>query len=142
MFENCGKKIQGISGFLLVVGMIATIILAIVFGKSGRHFDFWRFIAILAGGGFTVYVDALFLNGFGLIVENNEAQRIVLEQPKKVSKGDREKEILDEGGWKCVCGRVNYHYVSSCACGKNRREGEVKNRDHPKVCVNLRCGVE
>ena len=47
---------------------------------------------------------------------------------------ERQQEILDEGGWKCVCGRVNYHYVSSCACGKNRREGEVKKqiREEPQ----------
>ena len=129
MFDNCGKKIQGISGVLLVVGIIATIILAIVFGKDKwGDFDFLRFIAILAGGGITVYIDALLLNGFGVIVESNESQKTVLEQPKKESEADSEKEILDEGGWKCVCGRVNYHYVSSCACGKNRREGEVKNQ--------------
>lgn len=47
---------------------------------------------------------------------------------------ERQQEILDEGGRKCVCGRVNYHYVSSCACGKNRREGEVKKqiREEPQ----------
>ena len=128
MFDNCGKKIQGISVFALVVGIIATIILAIGFGKSGRHFDFLRFIAILAGGGFAVYVDAMFLYGFGLIVENNEAQKAELDTPKMESEADEEKRILDEGGWKCVCGRVNYHSVSSCACGKNRREGEVKKQ--------------
>ncbi|MBE6942240.1 MAG: hypothetical protein E7455_08170 [Ruminococcaceae bacterium] len=26
------------------------------------------------------------------------------------------------GGWKCTCGRVNASYVSTCACGVNRRE--------------------
>ena len=27
-------------------------------------------------------------------------------------------------GWKCTCGRVNAGYVSSCACGKNKRNVE------------------
>lgn len=54
--------------------------------------------------------------------------------PKEESKADREKRILDEGGWKCVCGDVNHNYVSSCACGRSRREGDVKNqiKEEPK----------
>ena len=128
MFQNCGKMIQRISIFVFAVGMIATIILAIAFGKdSWGKFDFLRFIAILDGGGFITYVNSLFLNGFGLIVENNEAQKYMLETPIMESSADREKEILDEGGWKCVCGRVNQNYVSSCACGKSRGEGAVKD---------------
>ena len=47
--------------------------------------------------------------------------------PAKTEK-ERQQEILDDGGWKCVCGRVNYHYVSSCACGRSKREGNVKNQ--------------
>ena len=49
------------------------------------------------------------------------------------SEKDREQEMLDNGGWRCVCGRVNYNYVSSCgACNRSRREGDVRiliNRD-------------
>ena len=30
--------------------------------------------------------------------------------------------ILPNGFWKCVCGRTNAPYISSCVCGKNKRE--------------------
>ena len=33
-----------------------------------------------------------------------------------------EKDLLNNGGWKCVCGTVNASYVSSCSCGKTKRE--------------------
>ena len=26
------------------------------------------------------------------------------------------------GGWRCVCGRVNYSYISTCACGRKRAD--------------------
>ena len=30
--------------------------------------------------------------------------------------------LLANGGWKCVCGRVNASYISSCACHRSRVE--------------------
>ena len=47
---------------------------------------------------------------------------------KEMSNYDRERNerrILESGGWRCVCGRVNNDYVSSCACGRAKREGDV-----------------
>ncbi len=35
--------------------------------------------------------------------------------------------MLDEGGWKCKCGRINYKYVSTCTCGVSKRDMETKN---------------
>lgn len=32
------------------------------------------------------------------------------------------KQMLAEGGWKCACGKVQAAYVSTCSCGKSRRE--------------------
>ena len=40
----------------------------------------------------------------------------------------REKEVLANNGWKCVCGRVNYYYQASCVCGKTRGEVEMINK--------------
>ncbi|MBE6973318.1 MAG: SHOCT domain-containing protein [Ruminococcaceae bacterium] len=30
--------------------------------------------------------------------------------------------MLNEGGWKCSCGKVQASYVSSCSCGKSKQE--------------------
>ncbi len=33
-----------------------------------------------------------------------------------------EKKVLASGGWKCICGRVNAAYVSTCYCGRNKSD--------------------
>lgn len=32
------------------------------------------------------------------------------------------EQMMAEGGWKCSCGKVQASYVSSCSCGKSKRE--------------------
>ena len=97
MFKNCGKKIQGISAFLFLVGILATIVLAGVFSKDNwGDFNFLSFLAILASGGLSVYVVTLFLNGFGIIVENNELQKAVIEKQNRENKSDEGKDVLVE----------------------------------------------
>lgn len=32
------------------------------------------------------------------------------------------KQMLNEGGWKCTCGKIQASYVSSCSCGKSKQE--------------------
>ena len=33
---------------------------------------------------------------------------------------EHDAQLLRNGGWKCICGRVHAAYVSSCACGRNK----------------------
>lgn len=74
-----------------------------------------------------------FLGVIGIIVvavRPNDNQKVKASSFNSLEKSqrEREQEMLDEGGWKCVCGRVNYHYVSSCpVCRKSRREGDINN---------------
>ena len=38
----------------------------------------------------------------------------------------RQKEILDNGGWRCSCGHVNFNYQANCgACNKSRQENSA-----------------
>lgn len=37
-------------------------------------------------------------------------------------KDAQNEQLLASGGWKCSCGRVQASYVSTCTCGKNKRE--------------------
>ena len=50
------------------------------------------------------------------------------ELERHFAEKEREQWILDNGGWKCLCGRVNEHYVSSCTCGRSRIDGENTKR--------------
>lgn len=51
-------------------------------------------------------------------------------QHEKTAKQNIEQEndaiLLANGGWKCVCGRVNASYVSSCACHRSKAENSVR----------------
>ena len=42
--------------------------------------------------------------------------------PETETEQDRNRKIISDGGWKCTCGKTNYSYVSTCSCGKNKRE--------------------
>ncbi len=33
-----------------------------------------------------------------------------------------DQKMLDNGGWKCTCGRVNPSYTGTCACKKSKQE--------------------
>lgn len=41
------------------------------------------------------------------------------------SSNTRDEDVLEQGGWKCTCGRVNPSYTGTCACGKRKGEKEV-----------------
>ena len=38
------------------------------------------------------------------------------------------QKILAQGGWACVCGRLNESYIGTCACGRTKAEIEEINR--------------
>ena len=142
MFTDPGKKIKNVAIASFWIVVFTSVILAFALGVERHreeHYDYWNdkyeytyetefhaapFFGFLFGVPLCAYISALFLVGFGEIVESSEVQRTALEQPKAKPKEASEKEILDEGGWKCVCGHVNQKDALVCICGKTRHEGE------------------
>ena len=47
---------------------------------------------------------------------------------------EEEKKIVSSGGWKCDCGRINYSYVTTCPCGKNKWE-TLKKQEKDKEAI-------
>ncbi len=41
-------------------------------------------------------------------------------------------QLLNNGGWRCACGKANAAYVSSCVCGRNKH-GELPVQPAPVV---------
>ena len=42
--------------------------------------------------------------------------------------GEYEKELIDDGGWQCgFCRRINAYYITSCACGHNKDDSDLKH---------------
>ena len=38
-------------------------------------------------------------------------------------------KIIDNGGWKCSCGRINASYVGTCGCGRLKSEVDKKVKE-------------
>lgn len=100
--NDIGENIKTLAIIIMFLGLISSIICAVVFGKSYDYyssvFDFWKFIIILLGGGISSLILYLFMYGFGSLVEssinteNNSAEslklleKIVIMQQNKESK--------------------------------------------------------
>lgn len=123
MFNNVGEKIKVIAVLGFVLGIIATIIGAIVaIGTS-----FLSAIGILIFGFFGSYLSVVVIYAFGELVENstiiatNTGENLrtkAFNHPLVVS----DSKYSDEY-WKCsVCGKSNHKTAGTCGCG-NRRNG-------------------
>ena len=92
MLNDCGKKLQKIAPAVFIIGMIASVALAIVLGKTPKgEYNVPIYFSILGGGGLYAYVSMLLVNGFGRIVEYNEEQLYALK-PKSMKSSSEESE--------------------------------------------------
>lgn len=42
--------------------------------------------------------------------------------------GEYEQDLIDDGGWQCgFCRRINAYYITSCACGHNKDDSDLKH---------------
>lgn len=42
--------------------------------------------------------------------------------------GEYEQELIEDGGWQCgFCRRINAYYITSCACGHNKDDSDLKH---------------
>ena len=56
---------------------------------------------------------------------NDPSTRIPDELYENVKDNDSfslKREQSVPSGWRCICGRINANYVSTCVCGKNKRD--------------------
>ena len=108
--------------------IIGGLISAVVFGFITKHINESKGYE----GGFAW---GFWLNIIGIIVvackPDNRAYTPISSHNSNdlspLAQEARERSILADGGWKCTCGRVNYHYVSTCWCGRNQ-SGVIYNK--------------
>jgi hypothetical protein len=62
---------------------------------------------------------------YGQPVSGPDAATVQAAQEAAEAQKKQEEAILNAGGWKCACGRTNYGYISTCACGKGKLEVEL-----------------
>ena len=79
IYPNPGATLKGIATLICVLGIIASIILAVVFGYSTSlwgDFNFGVFFGVLIGGGVLSYLSGLGLAAFGdLVLSANEIKK-------------------------------------------------------------------
>jgi len=46
------------------------------------------------------------------------------EQEKQNELKRKDGRMLQEDGWKCICGQLNASYVGTCSCGRTRADVE------------------
>ena len=62
-------------------------------------------------------------NQYMLALEEEKRKQAENEAAKqKASQSVPTQQSVLAGGWTCTCGKVNASYVSSCSCGKNKRD--------------------
>ena len=142
MFNNPGTKIKNLAKTFFWVEMIGVIVAILAMGDDLFEEPIIA-IGILVAGFGVAYISALFLAAFGELVETNtqikESNEALLnlmiaqkQQPAVVPVAPSAQPAgaqtpfltYSDGSWQCVCGKKNMHYVSSCSCGRNKRDLE------------------
>lgn len=136
MYDNIGGKIKWLSKLSFwILSAVFTFWLLFVSGAAnfvglGYLFRYsfgkgpWELVTTLlcfALGEFLIWVSTVLLYGFGQLVENSDdlvayEENIVETQKQPWANYEGEDE------WKCSCGRVNADYITTCVCGKSKRE--------------------
>ena len=140
MFNNPGTKIKNLAKTFFWIEMIGVIAAILAMGDDLFEEPIIA-IAVLVGGFCVAYISALFLAAFGELVETNtqikESNEAILnlmntqkQEPAVVPVSPSAKPAgaqtpfltYSDGSWQCTCGRKNMSYVSTCSCGKNKRD--------------------
>ena len=128
MFENCGAKIKGIAKIAFILCLVIAVIALIAEFADMRRYLFGSLAAIiivelilLVAG----YISAIMIFGFGRLVEDVHSMREdqaeeIASVRQNIDNDKNEKKLMDNGGWKCRCGKVNASYISSCSCGASK----------------------
>ncbi len=126
MYDNIGSKIKIVAKVLCWLGIILTIIMAIILFVNGNYVPgaYISGVIYLIFGPLFSWIGSLFIYGFGELIErakNIENKINVASQDKALNgsfNADSNESTLF--GWKCVCGRMNPIMADTCICGRNK----------------------
>ena len=132
LFEDSGKVIKKLAIICFFVGVVGSIILAIVYGKAPTgyynemSFNFFAFLGFLVGGLLVNFVSSIFLYAFGDLVDNVKTMARNNSPVRNDSASTTEKNnnnsINYADTWVCKkCGARNPKSKMSCKdCGEYR----------------------
>ena len=142
MFEDSGYKLEIAAKILFVLGIISSIVLAIVFGKDRwGDFNFWWFLLIVGSGSVSSYLSCLVMVAIGQAQQDAEINHQYLatlvssyerqSANSAVSKSDMPTSYTKQNTstsnsassktWTCPkCGKLNGMVIGTCSCGESR----------------------
>lgn len=140
MWENIGRRLQGLAKVICWLGIIGSVITAIVLWSQNSRYQPTVLLGIiyLVIGCLVSWIGSWSMYGLGLVVEQVENGRTVSfghsrsEVPQPLTppideEQARKNKILSEGGWKCPqCGTINQSYITSCGCGMRKMDAKKK----------------
>ncbi len=93
MFENPGSKIRGWAMFVGIIGILASICIGFIIMSGNTYIGYyygdnikWIGFLIMLGGSLLSWVAALFIYGFGELVENSSDIRLILASIQKINR--------------------------------------------------------
>ena len=135
MLSNPSEKLKAFARGTLILDTTAAIGGGIaLWAEIGDVEGFLAFLGTVIGGILVAWFTALLVEGFATIVARNEEgnceapvtgsafSNIVVKDTPAVSTTSKAAGVNYDGSWNCSCGRKNSSYVSTCTCGKNKRE--------------------
>ena len=104
---------------MLAIYLLAILVWALIWGFATRtviynkgyssNWFWWGFFF-----GFIAFIVAL--------SKSDNHYNVTSGKPSIIRDTAFDEQIIADGGWKCSCGRINYYYVSTCACGKSKND--------------------
>ena len=134
MFDNIGGKIKNLATVICVIGIIASVILAIALWSQNERYNPTVALGfgVLIGGCVGSWVGSFFMYGFGQLIEDTSAIRELLKngaESKVAPVENVQKEFFkvpvekkNTSVWECPkCLGYNSSEVDKCQyCGKSK----------------------
>lgn len=129
MFNDIGGKIKELAYIICVLGIVASVIIAIVLFGQNSHYNPTAGVAfaVLIGGCAGSWFSGFFIYGFGELIDQQATIVFYLETLDKETKNSSDSAQKDESGkatiisaWECPeCGQRNSVGQISCVgCGR------------------------
>lgn len=134
-------------GILKVFSGITFVVSAVFFGlgldkmfnyDNGEYYPYEYHNAYVGGDAYNYIINGNYATGFFVLATMfallgigfialyymskmvNGQEKLLALNSTTVDNATRNEQIIADGGWKCSCGRINPHYVSTCVCGKHK----------------------
>lgn len=128
MFDNIGGKIKGLAYTVAVLGIIASVVGAIVLWAANSYYNntVGTGFIVLIGGCIGSWVSGFFTYGFGELIDQQATIISYLRKPIKVVEEPHETTNSPAPARKNTASPINLNTAWTCPkCGSNNAAGQL-----------------